>query len=55
MAQHITGALEDAEEQWRLNSPECKQKLIKWNTWKAQSIQRARRDQGKEKQKGRRR
>ena len=42
MAQHITGALEKAEERWRLSSPEWKQKLIKWNAWKAQSKQRER-------------
>ena len=42
MAQHITGALEDAEEQWRLNIREWKQKLIKWKAWKAQSKQRER-------------
>jgi hypothetical protein len=33
MAQHITGALEEAEEKWRRNSLEWKQKLIKWNAW----------------------
>jgi hypothetical protein len=42
MAQHITGALEKAEEQWRLSSPEWKQKLIRWKAWKAQSKQRER-------------
>ena len=40
MARHITGALERAEEQWRRNSPEWKQKLIQWDAWKAQSKQR---------------
>lgn len=42
MAQHITGALEKAEEQWRLSSPEWKQKLVRWKAWKAQSKQRER-------------
>ena len=42
MAQHITGTLEKAEERWRLSSPEWKQKLMEWDTWKAQSKQRER-------------
>ena len=42
MAQHISEALKNAEEHWRLSSPEWKQKLKRWEAWKAQSKQRHR-------------
>jgi len=35
-------SLEKAEERWHLSSPEWKQKLMEWDTWKAQSKQRER-------------
>ena len=42
MAQHLTGALEEAEERWRLSSPEWKRALSRWDTWRAQKKQRER-------------
>jgi ATP-dependent RNA helicase DDX60 len=51
MAQHITGALEEAEKRWRLSSPEWKQKLIKWETWKVQTKQRERAEEKAKKHK----
>jgi len=53
MAQHITSALEEAEEQWRLSSPEWKQKLIRWETWKAQTKLRERAEEKAKKHKQR--
>ncbi|KAF8812130.1 P-loop containing nucleoside triphosphate hydrolase protein [Phlegmacium glaucopus] len=53
MAQHITEALKNAEQKWRLSSPEWKQKLIKWETWKAQAKQRERREEKAKKRKQR--